>query len=128
MFLPDDPDHLFLTPGSAQFSTRFMVSHMCQSGQSRLTMVAKKFVWPGFRKQVGMWAKSWLHGLKVHRHTTAPVGQFTTASCSHSTDHSFRCSDRTRVRPRVTLHYRIVVSIVSTSSSPHLSYSPYTSM
>ena len=45
-------------------------------------MVAAKFVWPGLRKQVGIWAKTCLRcqAAKVHRHTTAPVDQFVPAT------------------------------------------------
>ena len=41
-------------------------------------LVSAKFVWPGLRKQVGIWAKTCLRcqAAKVHRHTTAPVDQF----------------------------------------------------
>ena len=41
-------------------------------------LFAAKFVWPGIRKQVGIWAKTCLRcqAAKVHRHTTAPVDQF----------------------------------------------------
>ena len=45
-------------------------------------LVAAKFVWPGLRKQVGIWAKTCLRcqAAKVHRHTTAPVDQFVPAT------------------------------------------------
>ena len=45
-------------------------------------LVAAKFVWPGLRKQVGIWAKACLRCpvAKVHRHTTAPVDQFVPAT------------------------------------------------
>ena len=45
-------------------------------------LVAAKFVWPGLRKQVGIWAKACLRcqAAKVHRHTTAPVDQFVPAT------------------------------------------------
>ena len=36
--------------------------------------------------------------------------------------HSFLCSDRTRVRSRVTVHFRILVGIVSTSSPSSYSH------
>ena len=45
-------------------------------------MVAAKFVWPGLQKQVGIWAKACFRcqAAKVHRHTTAPLDQFTPAT------------------------------------------------
>ena len=45
-------------------------------------LVAAKFVWPGLRKQVGIWAKTCLRcqAAKVYRHTTAPVDQFVPAT------------------------------------------------
>ena len=45
-------------------------------------LVATKFVWPGLREQVGIWAKACLRcqAAKVHRHTTAPVDQFVPAT------------------------------------------------
>ena len=45
-------------------------------------LVAAKFVWPGLRKQVGIWAKACLRcqAAKVNRHTTAPVDQFVPAT------------------------------------------------
>ena len=45
-------------------------------------MVAVKFVWPGLQKQVGIWAKACFRcqAAKVHRHTTAPLDQFTPAT------------------------------------------------
>ena len=45
-------------------------------------LVAAKFVWPGLRKQVGIWAKTCLRcqATEVHRHTTAPVDQVVPAT------------------------------------------------
>ena len=45
-------------------------------------LVAAKFVWPGLRKQVGIWAKTCLRcqAAKVHRHPIAPVDQFVPAT------------------------------------------------
>ena len=52
-------------------------------------LVAAKFVWPGLRKQVGIWAKTCLRcqAAKVHRHTTAPVDQFVPATCRFDNIH-----------------------------------------
>ena len=45
-------------------------------------LVAAKCVWPGLRKQIGIWAKTCLRcqAAKVHRHTTAPLNQFVPAT------------------------------------------------
>ena len=50
--------------------------------RSTKKMVADKFVWPGLRKQVGIWAKTCLRCqiAKVHRHTKAPLGHFEPAT------------------------------------------------
>ena len=50
--------------------------------RSTKKMVADKFVWPGLRKQVGIWAKTCLRLqiAKVHRHTKAPLGHFEPAT------------------------------------------------
>ena len=53
-----------------------------RQSEQRKQLVAAKFVWPGIRKQVGIWAKACLRcqAAKVHRHTTAPVDQFVPAT------------------------------------------------
>ena len=60
------------------------ITHSAHSALARTTkkMVAAKFVWPGLQKQVGIWAKACLRcqAAKVHRHTTAPLDQFTPAT------------------------------------------------
>ena len=82
-----DPDHA-LVPDTWQ-RTEFDAVHDLSHPSIRATkqLVAAKFVWPGLRKQVGIWAKTCLRcqAAKVHRHTTAPVDQFVPAT--HRFDH-----------------------------------------
>ena len=75
--------HRPLVPDTWQH-TVFNAVHGLSHPSIRTTkkMVAAKFVWPGLQKQVGIWAKACLRcqAAKVHRHTTAPLDQFTPAT------------------------------------------------
>ena len=62
--------------------TVFDAVHGLSHPSIRTTKKMVKFVWPGLQKQVGIWAKACLRcqAAKVHRHTTAPLDQFTPAT------------------------------------------------
>ena len=76
-----DPDHSSQTRGNAPCLMLYTTSPH-PSIRATKQLVAAKFVWPGLRKQVGIWAKTCLRcqAAKVHRHTTAPVDQFVPAT------------------------------------------------
>ena len=75
---------LCMSCATCDYSTITHSAHSAHSALARTTkkMVAAKFVWPGLQKQVGIWAKACLRcqAATVHRHTTAPLDQFTPAT------------------------------------------------
>ena len=90
--------------------TVFVAVHDLSHPSIRATkqLVAAKFVWPGLRKQVGIWAKTCLRcqAAKVHRHTTPsrPV-----CAC----DTPFRSHPRRHVGPLPPSHnYRYQLTVV----------------
>ena len=74
-----------LMPNGHRLQRSRVLSH--PSIQAMKRMAAAKFVWPGIRKQVGIWAKTCLRcqAANVHQqfcwHTTAPVDQFVPQTC-----------------------------------------------